>query len=346
VKSILTFRNATSTLDNVGSGVATLDPEAGTTLDFESAGAPRLNGNSLSYLGTVVVGGGLDVNLGAEYETLQWADRDEPPFTDERTHDSLASPKAGFVYRPDESVTLRAGYGESLGKGTRTDLISLEPTLIGGITQRYNDLPGTKAQNLGFGADFHPDEDTFLGTEWTRRWLDLSSVVSVYNVVDNIDTDAFYTDVATADRYTTPIGQDFISGYFYRVLSRRWVAGTDYRFVNQQTNGDDESTLRDQRGTAFTRFFFSGGFFLQGAGTYRYQSRSNVATDSGGGLNGSDNAFLIGAGIGYRLPTRQGIISLDVQNIFGQDIDLSQTTYFNEPVFNDPTVRLAANFNF
>lgn len=346
VKSILTFRSATSTLDNFDSGVATLDPEAGTTLDFESAGAPRLNGNSLSYLGTVGVGGGLDVNLGAEYETLQWADRDEPPFTDERTRDSLASPKAGFVYRPDESVTLRAGYGESLGKGTRTDLISLEPTLIGGITQRYNDLPGTKAQNLGFGADFHPDEDTFFGTEWTRRWLDLSNAVSVYNVVDNVDTDAFYTDVATADRYTTPIGQDFISGYFYRVLNRRWVAGTDYRFVNQQTNGDDESMLRDQRGTAFTRYFFSGGFFLQGAGTYRYQSRSNVATDSGGGLNGSDNAFLVGAGIGYRLPTRQGLISLDVQNIFGQDIDLSQTTYFNEPVFNDPTVRLAANFNF
>ena len=346
VHSILTFRNATSALDNYDNGVANLDADSGTSLDFTSAGAPRLNSNSLSYLGAVDVGGGLTMNVGAEYETLQWADRDEAPFTDERSDDNLASPKAGFVYRPDERMTLRAGYGESLGKGTRTDLISLEPTLIGGITQRYNDLPGTKSQNLGLGADFHPDEKTFFGSEWTRRWLDLSNVVSVYNIVDNLDTGAFYTDVATADRYTTPVGQDFVSAYYYRVLNRRWVAGTDYRFVNQQTNGDDESTLRDERGTAFTRYFFSGGFFVQGSGTYRYQARSNVVTDNGSGPNGSDNAFLCGAGVGYRLPTRQGLISLDVQNIFGQDINLSQTTYFNEPVFNDPTVRLAANFNF
>jgi predicted nucleic acid-binding Zn ribbon protein len=258
----------------------------------------------------------------------------------------LASPKAGFVYRPDEALTLRAGYGESLGKGTRSDLISLEPTLIGGITQRYNDLPGTKAQNLGFGADFHPDENTFFGSEWTRRWLDMSQAVSIYNVVDNQDSGDFYTDVATADRYEVPIGQDFLSAYYYRVLDRRWVAGTDYRFVNQQTNGDDEATLRDQRGVAFTRYFLSNGFFLQGSGTYRYQTRANVTTDNGSGPSGSDNAFLFGAGIGYRLPARHGIVSLDVQNIFGQDIDLSQTTYFNEPVFSDPTVRLVANFNF
>lgn len=346
VRSILTFRNATSTLDNFDHGAATLDSESGTSIDFESAGAPRLNGNSLSYLGAIGVGGGLDLNVGAEYEALQWADRDESPFTDERTNESLTSPKAGLVYRPDESVTLRAGYGESLGKGTRSDLVSLEPTLIGGITQRYKDLPGTKSRNLGMGADFHPDEDTFFGTEWTRRWLDRSSVDAVYGIFENYDTGASYTDVAVGDKYSVPIGQDFLSAYFYRVLDRRWVAGTDYRFLNQQTNGDDESTLRDQRGTAFTRYFFSGGFFLQGSGTYRYQSRANVMTDNGSGPNGSDNAFLVGAGIGYRLPTRQGLLLLDVQNIFGQDIDLSQTTYFNEPVFNDPTVRLAANFNF
>jgi hypothetical protein len=54
----------------------------------------------------------------------------------------------------------------------------------------------------------------------------------------------------------------------------------------------------------------------------------------------------MGAGTGYRLPTRHGLILLDVQNIFGQDIALDQIKYFNEPVFNDPTVRLTANINF
>ena len=346
VNSILTLRNANSDIDSYDRSVATLDPETGDTTLFQSSGPVNVNGSSVSYLGDYLLTKALHLNFGGEYEHVEWADRDEAPFNSERAGRDLVSPKAGFVYRPDETMALRAGYGESLGKGTRTDLISVEPTMIGGITQRYNDLPGTRAQNLGFGADFKSLEDTYFGAEWTRRWLDESQAVSVYNIVDDFDSGQSYNDVANAPRYDQPIGQDFISSYLYRVLDRHWVAGTDYRYVGQRMSGDDASQSRDHRGTAFTRYFFNGGLFLQGSTTYRYQSRNNVATDVGDSPNGTDNAWLFGAGIGYRLPTRQGMLMLDVQNIFGQDINLSQLSYFNEPVFNDPTVRLVANFNF
>ncbi|NDA92375.1 MAG: hypothetical protein EBX90_03700 [Betaproteobacteria bacterium] len=136
VNSILTLRNSNSDIDSYDRSVATLDPDTGDTTLFQSTGPVNVNGSSVSYLGDYVVTNALHLNFGGEYEHVEWADRDEAPFNSERAGRDLLSPKAGFVYRPDETVALRAGYGESLGKGTRTDLISVEPTMIGGITQR------------------------------------------------------------------------------------------------------------------------------------------------------------------------------------------------------------------
>jgi hypothetical protein len=218
--------------------------------------------------------------------------------------------------------------------------------LIGGITQRYNDLVGTKSQNLGFGLDLHPRESTFLGAEWNRRWLDENTSSAVYEYIIDFDQGRGYSGVDIGENYDVPIGQDLVSAYVYEVLSRHWVIGSDYRFVRQDIGGEAPSLSRDHRGTTFSRYFFSNGFFLQGSASYRYQDRQNIQIASNGSMNGSDGAWFMGAGIGYRLPTRQGLVLLDVQNIFGQDINIDQLTYFNEPVFNDPTVRLAVNFNF
>jgi tetratricopeptide (TPR) repeat protein len=350
VNSILTLRNNTTDLDSfekseiLEDSVGALDG-AGATL--RSTGPVNLSGNSVSYLGDYAVIDSFHLQLGGEFESIEWASQDESPFSSNSTSKSLWSPKAGIVFTPSRAVAARVGYGESLGKGSRTDLISIEPTLIGGITQRYNDLAGTRSQNLGFGLDLHPRESTFLGAEWTRRWLDENRSAAVSEYVFDYDQGRGYSTVDLGENYDVPIGQDLLSVYGYEVLSKHLVGGVDYRFVKQDINvPGDGSLTNDHRGTAFTRYFFSSGLFLQGSTTYRYQDRRNVALSGEAPSNGSDGAWLMGAGIGYRLPTRHGLILLDVQNIFGEDISLDQTTYFNEPVFSDPTVRLTANFNF
>ncbi len=349
VTSILTLRNATNDIDSYDKSEI-LEDESG-ELDglgatLRSAGATDLNGNSVSYLGDLKVSDPLHLQFGGEFESIEWASQDEPPFSADTTSKSLLSPKAGIVYTPSRAAVFRAGYGEGLGKGSRTDLVSIEPVLIGGITQRYNDLVGTSAQNLGLGVDLNPRESTFIGAEWTRRWLDENRSSALYEYVLDFNEGIGYPQVDLGENYDVPIGQDLVSAYGYEVLSRRWVAGLDYRYVKQDIGGDDPSRSNDHRSVAFSRYFFSNGWFLQGSATYRYQDRTNIRLVSDGSPNGSDGAWFMGAGIGYRLPTRHGLVLLDVQNIFGQDIALDQLTYFNEPVFNDPTVRLALNFNF
>lgn len=345
VNSILTLRNANNDINATDKSVIVVE-DGELEPPLRSQGDVNLNGSSVSYLGDFAVTRAFHLNFGGEYDSVQWASQDEPPFSSERSSRSLLSPKGGIVYRPDETLALRAGYGESLGKGSRTDITSIEPTMIGGIIQRYSDDPGTRSQNLGFGGDFKPLENTYVGTEWTRRWLDQNRSSALYEYTVDFNTESAYSGVDLGDNYDVPIRQDFLTAYAYQVLTKKWVGGVDYRFVDQDTNGDDPSWSRDQRGTAFTRYFFAGGMFLQGSTTYRYQSRENLPINQGGAPSGSDAAWLFGAGVGYRLPTRHGILLLDVQNIFGQDININQLSYFNEPVYNDPTVRLVANFNF
>jgi hypothetical protein len=349
--SILTLRNSSSDVDATDRNIILADELGeldGRGATLNSASGVDLSSNSASYLGDYRVVDSLHLQFGGEFETLEWATRDEPPLYSDSTRKDLWSPKAGIIFSPTREVTARVGYGETLGKGVRTDLISIEPTLIGGINQRYNDLVGTKSQNLGFGLDLHPRSSTFLGAEWNRRWLEEAATDAEYQYVQDYDLGEGYSTLAVGDSYYLPISQDLASAYAYEVLSRHWVIGTDYRYVRQDTNDPTAASriTHDHRSKAFTRYFFSGGLFLQGSATYRYQDRANVQIDSQGSGFGSDNAWFMGAGIGYRLPTRHGLILLDVQNIFGQDIALDQISYFNEPVFNDPTVQLAVNINF
>jgi tetratricopeptide (TPR) repeat protein len=345
LNSIFTLHNTHNAIDANDKSVIVVD-DGQVDPPLQSSGNVNLNGNSASYLGDISVTRAFHLNLGAEYDYVQWASQDEPPFSSERSSRALGSPKAGFVYRPDETIALRAGYGESLGKGSRSDIISIQPTMVGGIIQRYSDDPGTRSQNLGFGGDFKPFQNTYIGSEWSRRWLDQNRSSALYEYTYDANTDSASTSVDVGDNYYVPIRQDFLTAYGYQVLDKHWVGGVDYRFVYQDTRGDDPSWSRDHRGTMFTRYFFADGFFLQGSSTYRYQSRDNLPIDQGGTPTGSAGAWLFGGGLGYRLPTRHGIVMLDVQNIFGQDIDINQLSYFNEPVFSDPTVRLVANFNF
>lgn len=345
VNSIFTLRNITNDVDGYSRSEIFQDDFGeldGLGATLRSTGPVNLSGNSVSYLGTYSATDELQLQLGGEFESIEWASQDLRPFSSDSSSRSLWSPKAGVVYNPSGVFALRVGYGESLGKATRADLISIKPTHVGGINQRFNDQPGVRSRNFGVGVDFHPFQSTFLGTEWTRRWLRENRSEAVYEYIIDLDQDRGFGEVELGENYNTPIGQDFISTYLYHVFDRRTVGGLDYRFGKEETNGVDPNEVRDHRVALFSRHFFAGGLFLQGSAAYRYQSRVNSSIFG----TGSDGAWLMGAGVGYRLPTRQGLLLLDVQNIFGEDIQLDQQTYFNEPVFSDPTVRLALNFNF
>ena len=129
---------------------------------------------------------------------------------------------------------------------------------------------------------------------------------------------------------------------WYEILTEKIATGLDYRYAEQLLNADPMYDSRDHRGKAFARYYIEGPWFVQGSGIYRYQSSAGDYGDPGY----SNAAWLFNAGLGYRLPTRHGILLLDVNNIFGQNVNINQSSYFNEPLWSNPTVTLVANFNF
>jgi tetratricopeptide (TPR) repeat protein len=347
VNSLLTLRtsrNQANTYDErvlLSEDTGVLD---GLGVTYNSTAPVNLRSDLVSYLSTISLSQSLSLNLGGAYELVEWEPRAmTAPFDADTSSRSRLSPRAGLIYRPSSRVMARVGYSESLGKGVATDLVSLEPTLVGGIQQRYNDFVGTFAQNFGTGIDLRPLNDTYVGAEWTRRWLDESNQPALYTA--NVDFD---NGTVTRSTLTEPLGyndvqQDFLNTYVYQVVTKQLVLGNSYRYSIQRRDDFDAEVLRDHRSKAFSRYFFSNGVFLQSSATYRYQGRLNGSAVD---LGSTSSGWLFGAGIGYRLPTRHGMVIAEVDNILGQNFSLDDTTYFNEPIGNDPMVRLAANFNF
>jgi hypothetical protein len=284
--------------------------------------------------------------VGADYSHVGFAARQESPFVDDDQSNSKVTPQGGIVFQPSSALIARVGYGQNLGRSSFSALASVEPTLIGGISQRYQDInPGVIAQNFGTGLDFQPWRSTYIGGEWVRRWLEDPRVPAVYTADIDFNEASVSTDVEYSDRDNVSVQQDLVSAYVYQIVTDTFVLGNDYRYARNTVGLPDDSFIKGHRNRAFGRYFFTNMFFAQAGGTYLYQDRAGYELD--GVPNGSDAGWMFDAAIGYRLPTRHGFITAGVNNIFGQDFVLEQAVFNdNAIVVNDPIFELAARINF
>ena len=315
-------------------------------VEFESTSRGDVVTSGVDYLATVKATDSVSLNVGADYSHVGFAARQEAPFVDEDLYNAKLTPQGGIVYRPGNFLLARVGYGQNLGRSSFSSLASVEPTLIGGISQRYQDInPGVIAENFGGGLDLQPWRSTYIGAEWVRRWLDDPRVPAVYNADVDFANSTVTTDVEYSDRDSVSVQQDLLSAYIYQIVTEKFVLGNDYRYVSNTVGSPDDSFLKNHRNRAFGRYFFTNMFFAQAGASYLYQDRTGYELD--GVPNGSDAGWLFDAAIGYRLPTRHGFITAGVNNIFGRDFVLEQAVFNdNAIVVNDPIFELAARINF
>jgi tetratricopeptide (TPR) repeat protein len=315
-------------------------------VEFSSSASNNVVTSGVDYLATVRATDSLSLNVGADYSHVGFAARQESPFVNDDQSNSKLTPQGGIVFQPSSALIARVGYGQNLGRSSFSALASVEPTLIGGISQRYQDInPGVIAQNFGTGLDFQPWRSTYIGGEWVRRWLEDPRVPAVYTADIDFNEASVSTDVEYSDRDNVSVQQDLVSAYVYQIVTDRFVLGNDYRYARNTVGLPDDSFIKGHRNRAFGRYFFTNMFFAQAGGTYLYQDRAGYELD--GVPNGSDAGWMFDAALGYRLPTRHGFITAGVNNIFGQDFVLEQAVFNdNAIVVNDPIFELAARINF
>jgi tetratricopeptide (TPR) repeat protein len=259
-----------------------------------------------------------------------------PFVSDTHTHRGV-SPKFGLVLAPFSWLTTRAQYSEGVRKSLLEDMSSLEPTLLGGINQRYNDLSATQSRNLGFGVDIKERGVWYSGVEYVRRNLAEPYTVT-YNELDpQLRSDRNRVTQGPAEETHSEV--DLWRGYLYRVVSRSVALGMEYEGSSYRSV-DPSNPERVQTGLAraTVRYFHDTHWSALLQSRYRFQNL-NLNADPGA-------AVMVDAGIFYRFAERHGMFSVRLDNIFGAPYQPDLTLGLDDVTPAARTVMVGWSYNF
>jgi len=285
--------------DNVeGSVVIKLPPPFGGVSSLKDATKTR-HANAYLYA-LIAITRKFQLSVGGSYDRF----RDDKLQID----DSQFSPKLGVLWDIRASTSLRL---VGLKAYTR-DIISnqtIEPTQVAGFQQFFDDVVGSKSKLYGIGLDHRFSTKASSGIEYTKR--DVTSPFFI-NVVPPV-IDKYMTRVKTG------------RAYYYRSLSDHFTTTVNYYY--EQTKDDlNDISIDTQRVPVGIKLFYPIGFFAGLTGSYIDQSGDVIDPISGAVVSTASHFWVMDASIGYRLPNRRGIASIEVRNLTDRQFLLQQSS--------------------
>jgi hypothetical protein len=216
---------------------------------------------------------------------------------------------------------------------------TIEPTQISGFNQFFDDVNGTETERYGVGLDTQLTDQLSAGLEYSRRNLDVPSTGREGLVVSDRQEELYAT-------------------YFYWTPHPNWAVSLEpvYEIFRRSTNdinvvaGDALPKVKTAIVPLKLKYFHPTGFFAQFGSSYINQ-KVDLAADSSS-IRNHDDAFLFDAAIGYRLPKRLGIISLEARNLTNehfhyQDLNTQRAGVSVSPrIVPDRTIFVRATFSF
>ena len=243
------------------------------------------------------------------------------------------NPKLGLQWNLTNALRLRLAWIENI----KTPLVTnqtIEPTQVAGFSQIFDDPSGTKSSRIGIGIDTNIGKKTFGGIELSSRNLKVP--------IHNLDSISFSFEDQKEKLYRT---------YLFSTIHQNWIVKGEIQF---------EQFSRAEVGTAPHKidalsvpiginYFSSKGFFSNLTGTFVHQKIDRMRPESDN--EGTENFFLLDAALGYRLPNRRGILSIEAKNILDEAFAFRNINFFTSEPMNPrfvPTrtifARLTLNF--
>lgn len=215
-------------------------------------------------------------------------------------------PKLGVRWNISNDFSLRAAYLQTV----KRNLVSnptIEPTQVAGFNQFFDDINGAKASLYGIGLDGKLSGQIRVGAEVVRR--DLDSPAGLKKIV--------YNDWR----------EDIYRAYLYWMIGQHWAVSAEFDLeefeqINEIQDSINPKGFRIETITAplTVQYFDPSGFFATLGATYIKQ---DVKYDD---FNGEE-FVVVDAAIGYRLPNRWGLLSLEVRNLFDKSFYLKDETF-------------------
>ena len=228
------------------------------------------------------------------------------------------NPKLGLQWRATANSQLRIAAFKTL-KPRLVVQETIEPSQVAGFNQFFDEPNATQAKNYGLAWDIQIANNLYAGVEALHRKLDLLFFNAYFSEFDFFD------------------GQEkFYSGYLYWAPHPRWTVRGEYRFENTLVDGlsrlPPESELSPEAGkTSYhlktisipfsVHYFSSSGLFGKFGATYVHQEVDkkgfvfNKRPFSDDDFIGKDDFVLLDATVGYQLPNRWGLVSLEARNL-------------------------------
>ncbi len=245
------------------------------------------------------------------------------------------NPKFGLTWKPLPDTTVRAAAFRTLQKpGISVQEVepTLEPTQVAGFNQFFLGVEGAREWRYGIGIDQKFENNIFAGAEYSSR--EIESPILLQSGFQFFDRNEH---VGRAYIYWTP----------YRCLALK----TEYsyeRFKRESSLGvtgvEQFTSLRTHRVPIEGRYFHPSGFSAGMKATYVKQEgdftvpvpMSPVFTIE----SGDDDFWIVDASIGYRLPKRHGVISLEAKNLFDKSFQFQDTDPRNPRIMPDRLILL------
>ena len=266
----------------------------------------------------------------AEFETkhdLNWTlGLNYTNFDDEERliDQTLIGPRFGLRWRPVPTHELRVAASNSLKRREVADL-TLEPSVLAGFNQIYDDYAGTSYVNVGVAYDYKVSPATRSGLQLFRRELEMpTKVVSLGSDGERIES-----------LVDTSLQELTLRSYWNRILNPDLSLGLSMLYEN--FTREDTRNAADLPIVPFPlrietlsvpldiRFAHSTGFFVQSTLSlvHQFVERIEIVTDDmepAAVISENSEQFVnLDFSIGMKLPTRRVTFRLDITNLLDED---------------------------
>jgi tetratricopeptide (TPR) repeat protein len=226
------------------------------------------------------------------------------------------NPKLGLLWDITSRTRLRFAAFRTLKRPFAANQM-LEPTQVAGINQLFDDVDGTDAKGYGIGLDWKLQERWFLGAEGGTRDLDVP--------ISQLGGGLARIEPRTETRFRA-----YLSG----LATPRLSLSAEYLYEDQErepaiADGFARRVVSEVLPLRAT-YHHPNGVFGMLRLTYVKQS-AELLTGSGTTAEDSTRFPLVDLSLGYRLPGRHGLISLDVRNLFDRRFGFEDTDFSGNP---------------
>jgi tetratricopeptide (TPR) repeat protein len=236
------------------------------------------------------------------------------------------NPKFGFIWNPLPGTTIRAAVFRTLKRSLLNDQ-TLEPTQVAGFNQFFDDGNGTESWRYGIGLDQKIAENLYAGAEFSERDIEVPALIF------DEQTGAVTTGTSDLDEL---LGRAYVNW-----APHPWFAfKAEYQYEKfkrpeDYISEDLMSRLQTHRLSFGINFFHPSGLLAKLNPNYVYQHGKFFVFDNEGIPHlerGDDHFWVFDASIGFRLPKRYGIFTIEAKNLFDEKFKFQDTDAANPSI--------------